>query len=228
MKTIKILLPPSLKFVWAGVLLILLHGNSFAQNIYEVTPGTKGNEINITIANVSETNQATNVEVILSRKSSVLNFSKEEGIIELIEAKAETEAKFKFDVNRNAPINKKDTIDFTISSSDGIIMTKQFIFSYTGPKEFKLEQNFPNPFNPTTTIQYQLPQDAKVILKVYDILGGEVATLVNEVQEAGYKEVRLTALNLASGIYIYQLIADNPSTSSGQGFISSKKMILLK
>ncbi len=100
------------------------------------------------------------------------------------------------------------------------MMTKQFIFSYTGPKEFKLEQNFPNPFNPTTTIQYQLPQDAKVTLKVYDILGSEVATLVNEEQEAGYKEVKFNGSNIASGMYVYRLHSGN--------FVSTKKMMVVK
>lgn len=193
---------------------------SFSQTVYEVTPGTKGNEIKLTVANVSETNPATNVEVILSKKSSSLTFNKETESIETIEAKAEAEAKFTFNVNRNAPINKKDTIDFLITSPDGLMMTKSFIFSYTGPKEFKLEQNFPNPFNPTTTIQYQLPQDAKVTLKVYDILGSEVATLINEEQNAGYKEVQFNGNNIASGIYVYRLTAGN--------YISTKKMMLVK
>ncbi len=105
-----------------------------------------------------------------------------------------------------------------LSSPDGILMTKQFIFSYIGPKEFKLGQNFPNPFNPVTTIQYQLPQDARVILKVYDILGSEVTTLVNEEQAAGYKEIKFNASNLASGMYIYRIQADK--------FVSVKKMMV--
>jgi len=75
----------------------------------------------------------------------------------MIEAKEETQASFTFDINRNAPVNKKDTIDFMITDANGLMMTKSFIFSYTGPKEFKLEQNYPNPFNPTTTIRYALP-----------------------------------------------------------------------
>ena len=208
----------TLKFLL--VLLILLCGNSFTQSIYEVTPGTKGNEIKLTVANVSEENPATNVNVVLTRKSSSLNFSKETVTIELIEATEEASASFTFDINRNAPISKKDTIDFMITSSDGIMMTKSFIFSYTGPKEFKLEQNFPNPFNPTTKIQYQLPQDARVTLKVYDILGSEVATLVNEEQEAGYKEVQFNGNNIASGMYVYRLQAGD--------FISTKKMLMVK
>jgi 5-hydroxyisourate hydrolase-like protein (transthyretin family) len=208
----------TLKFLL--VLLILLYGNSFTQNIHEVTPGTKGNELNITVANVSETNPATNVSVTLIKKSSSLNFSKEEEIIDMIEAKAEAKTTFTFDVDRNTQINRRDTIDFMITSSDGIMMTKQFVFSYTGPKEFKLEQNFPNPFNPTTTIQYQLPQDARVTLKVYDILGSEVATLVNEEQEAGYKEIQFNGNNIASGMYVYRL-------QSGD-FISTKKMMVVK
>jgi len=193
---------------------------SYSQTVYEIQPGTKGNEISLTVANVSETNPATNVEVILSKKSSSIVFTKEEEIIELIEANAETKAAFTFDINRNAPINRKDTIDFMITSSDGIMMTKQFIFSYAGPKEFKLEQNFPNPFNPTTKIQYQLPQDARVTLKVYDILGSEVVTLVNEDQEAGYKEIQFNGSSIASGMYVYRL-------QSGD-YVSTKKMMLVK
>jgi len=202
------------------VLLILLYGKSFTQSIYEVQPGTKGNEIKLTVANVSETNPATNVNIVLNRKSSALSFDKETETIETIEAKAEAEASFTFDVERTASINKKDTIEFMIFDASGIMMTKQFIFSYTGPKEFKLEQNYPNPFNPTTTIQYQLPQDARVTLKVYDILGSEVTTLVNEEQEAGYKEVQFNGNGIASGMYVYRLQAGD--------FVSTKKMMLLK
>ncbi|MCZ7610242.1 MAG: T9SS type A sorting domain-containing protein [Ignavibacterium sp.] len=193
---------------------------SFSQTIYEVTPGTKGNEIVLTVANISETNQATNVNVVLTGKSSTLNFNVETKIIENLEAKAEAEVSFVFDVNRSVEINRKDTIEFTITSPDGIMMMKSFIFSYTGPKEFRLEQNYPNPFNPMTTIQYQLPQDSKVILKVYDILGSEVAALVNEEQKAGYKEVKFNAVNIASGMYVYRLQAGN--------YISTKKMMLLR
>ena len=199
---------------------LIAFGTIFSQTVYEVTPGTKGNEIKLTVANVLETNQATDVNVFLTKKSSSFVFSKEEENIELVKAKGEAKATFKFDINRNAPINKKDTIDFMITSPDGIIMTKQFIFNYRPPKEFRLEQNFPNPFNPTTTIQYQLPQDARVTLKVYDILGSEVATLVNEEQEAGYKEVKFNGSSYASGMYIYRLTTGN--------YVSIKKMLMVK
>jgi len=193
---------------------------SYSQTVYEITPGTKGNEIKLTVANVSEINPAINVEVILTKKSSSLTFNKETETIELIEAKSEAKASFTFDIDRTAPISNRDTVEFRISDENGLMMKKSFIFSYTGPKEFKLEQNFPNPFNPTTTIQYQLPQDARVTLKVYDILGSEVATLVNEEQQAGYREVQFNGISYASGMYVYRLTAGNN--------ISTKKMMVVK
>jgi len=202
------------------IILLLLLSESFAQTIYEVTPGTKRNEITLTVANVSEETSAQNVSVVLTRKSPTLSFNKETETIELIEAKAEAEAKFTFDVERNASINKKDTIEFMITSSDGIMMTKQFIFSYTGPKEFKLEQNYPNPFNPITRIQYRVSSTSNVSLKVYDVLGNEVATLVNEEKPAGSYEVEFDAAQLSSGIYFYKL--------ESAGFVQTKKMMLVK
>jgi hypothetical protein len=88
------------------------------------------------------------------------------------------------------------------------------------PKEFSLSQNYPNPFNPSTVIKYQLPISSLVILKVYDILGDEVATLANEEKPTGFYEVIFDASRLSSGFYIYKITAGN--------FVSTKKMILIK
>ena len=93
------------------------------------------------------------------------------------------------------------------------------------PNEFSLYQNYPNPFNPSTRIKFNIPKDVKsktrdVTLKVYDILGNEIATLVNEEKEAGNYEVEFNASALSSGIYFYTLDAGR--------FIETKKMMLVK
>jgi hypothetical protein len=85
---------------------------------------------------------------------------------------------------------------------------------------YSLSQNYPNPFNPSTKIRWQLPVGSQVALKVYDILGREVTTLVNEYRQAGKYETEFNAETLPSGVYFYQLKAD--------GFVETKKMILLK
>ncbi|MBK7499803.1 MAG: T9SS type A sorting domain-containing protein [Ignavibacteriales bacterium] len=83
-----------------------------------------------------------------------------------------------------------------------------------------LEQNYPNPFNPTTKIRYSIPEYSSVTLKVFNLLGEEIETLVNSEQSAGVYEATFDASNLSSGIYFYTLKTDN--------FSSSKKMILIK
>ena len=88
------------------------------------------------------------------------------------------------------------------------------------PTVFSLEQNYPNPFNPSTVISYQLPVSGDVTLKVYDILGNEIAILVNEYKTAGKYEVEFNASSLPSGVYFYQLKAGE--------FRKTKKMVLLK
>ena len=90
----------------------------------------------------------------------------------------------------------------------------------TAPTVFALEQNYPNPFNPSTLISYSIPQNSFVTLKVYDIIGNEVATLVNQTQSAGKYDVRFDASNLSNGVYMYSIKTDN--------FSSTKKMILMK
>ncbi len=88
------------------------------------------------------------------------------------------------------------------------------------PNQFALQQNYPNPFNPTTVINYELPKATYVRLVVYDMLGREVATLVNGTQDAGYKSIQFSAANLPSGIYTYRLTAGT--------FVEVKKMLMLK
>jgi hypothetical protein len=88
------------------------------------------------------------------------------------------------------------------------------------PGEFQLHQSYPNPFNPATTFSYQLPILSNVTLKVYDVLGREVATLVDDVEAPGYKSVNFNASALASGVYFYRLEAGS--------FAETKKLILLR
>ena len=90
----------------------------------------------------------------------------------------------------------------------------------TLPTEFELHENYPDPFNPATRIDYSLPFDSKVSLQIFDVLGREVVTLVNENQKAGYYTVDFNASNLASGIYYYRMSAGD--------FTAIKKMVLLK
>ncbi len=88
------------------------------------------------------------------------------------------------------------------------------------PDQYELDQNYPNPFNPSTTIRYKVAKEGLVTLKVYNLLGQEVATLVNELQVSGSYEVTFDARSLSSGIYFYTLTSGN--------FVSTKKMILMK
>jgi hypothetical protein len=101
-------------------------------------------------------------------------------------------------------------------------------FEYSGeiavelsqPADYFLSQNYPNPFNPSTTISYAIAEDIDVTLKVFDVLGNEVATLINENQPAGNYDITFDAANLSSGVYYYTLQAGE--------FTSTKKLMLMK
>jgi hypothetical protein len=107
----------------------------------------------------------------------------------------------------------KNPLVFTISAVSGVETSPK-------PLSFCMQQNYPNPFNPSTSVKYQIPEKGFVNLKVYDLIGKELATLVNETKNAGFYEVHFDASELPSGIYIYQIRSNN--------FISTKKMMLIK
>lgn len=111
---------------------------------------------------------------------------------------------------------------FTGSSSQSDFMPVSAEPTETGvPRFFRLAQNYPNPFNPSTTIQFDLPVTADVRLDVYNVIGVRVATLVNNHMQAGSHQLQFNASSLASGIYIYRLIANG-------AVIDTKKMTLVK
>lgn len=110
---------------------------------------------------------------------------------------------------------------------DGIRITKSWATvtdveksNSTLPTKYELNQNYPNPFNPSTVINYQLPEAGNVTLKVYDVLGNEVATLVNEFQQAGSYNAKFANAQLSSGVYFYKLQVGS--------FTAVKKMMLTK
>ena len=88
------------------------------------------------------------------------------------------------------------------------------------PRRFLLSQNYPNPFNPSTVIRYQLRVESRVMLRVVNILGQEVKTLIDGIQDAGFKTVEFNAGDLASGIYYYRLSAGS--------FTQTKKLVLMR
>ncbi|MHA2100147.1 MAG: T9SS type A sorting domain-containing protein, partial [Candidatus Kariarchaeaceae archaeon] len=135
-------------------------------------------------------------------------------------------------INPNSPVDKDVLFNVDIYSEGNYFWSDSFAFyidsSVTAipyeknslPDKYALHQNYPNPFNPSTTINYQIPELSLVTIKIYDVLGSEVVTLVNEEKPAGYYDIEFDASILSSGIYIYQL-------KTGM-FIQTKKMVLLK
>ena len=122
----------------------------------------------------------------------------------------------------NKPLNREINYRLRQVDFDGTFKYSKIITVHFNnyPLTFELFQNFPNPFNPSTTIKYHLPKDGFVTLKIFDILGREIKTLVNEQKSAGRYEVNFNAASLASGVYIYRMEADD--------FNSVRKLLLLK
>jgi hypothetical protein len=114
-----------------------------------------------------------------------------------------------------------------------IVERLKFITSIKGgdnqsPTEFKIDQNYPNPFNLSTTIKYYVSQTSKISIKVYDIMGREVANLINEEKQPGNYKISFNGNGLASGVYYYIITGTINGTTTGKSIMMTKKMILLK
>jgi hypothetical protein len=206
------------------VTLVLLASTAISQEAYKVPFASAGNTIELTIANTSPI-AASQVFVEATDMPSWVKFSQTSVTINQLKAKEEKPALFSFSVDKLAEVGKDQTLSFVVRANTGQSWTKEIKIQVAPPDKFELFQNYPNPFNPTTTISYQLTRDSKVSLKVYNLLGQEVATLVDEQKPAGYHQEVFDASRYASGMYIYRIVYTN---EAGKQSSDKKTMLVVK
>jgi flagellar hook assembly protein FlgD len=192
--------------------------------VQEIPFASKNNTIELSVENSSGIT-ASNVRVQITDISNWLVFSSKDVQLGEMSGNAEKSATFTFSVDKFAPVGKEQSLTVTVKSSSGQSWTREIRVKVSPPEKFELYQNYPNPFNPTTTIAYQLSAESKVSLKVYDILGREVRTLVDGQQQAGYHQEVFDASRLASGVYVYRIVYANTSDKQRS---TQKTMLLLK
>ena len=137
---------------------------------------------------------------------------------------AQTEINFALDIYSDGYLFWSDTFTVFVDSIVSSIEKRELNI----PMTYALEKNFPNPFNPTTTIGYQLPYASDVELSIYNLLGQKVTTLVSKRQSVGYYQVDWNASSFASGIYYYRLVAYATESGREKPFVETKKLILVK
>jgi hypothetical protein len=212
------------------MILILGASVAVAQNVYEI-PFPEGNDIENTIELSIANTSAVNINQVTVEATGIpagIKFREQEITLTNIKAKEEQPAEFTFTVDKKAQLNTEQTISFTITDKNGQQWTKDIKVTIAPPKTYELYQNYPNPFNPMTTIEYQLPAAGTqyiVSLKIYDITGREITTLVNEQQEPGYYQKTFDAGRYSSGVYIYRLTAKDGQNNH---HVFQKKMVLLR
>ncbi len=219
----------------AIVLLLFLSIGAFAQvskvnstnsngQIWQIPFASKDNTISLSVQNNSSI-EAKGVSVAFNKLPEWLEFKSNSTKIESVPANGSGDAEFTFSVDKKAPVDKDTTLTATITTSDGQSWTKEIKISVGAPKEYRLYDNFPNPFNPSTKIAFELPKASRVKLIIYDIVGREVAQVTDADYPAGYTELTWNGLNqnrnlVSSGVYFYRISTDSWS--------KVKKMLMIK
>jgi hypothetical protein len=191
---------------------------------YRIPFASQGNTIELTIANTAAP-AASQVFVEAVGAPSWISFSQKTIALDGLTAKQQKAATFSFSVDRLAPVGEEESLTFRVKTKSGESWAKEIKIQTVPPEKFEPFQSYPNPFNPTTTICYQLTNDSSVSLKVYNLLGQEVATLVDEQQQVGYHQEVFDASRFASGMYIYRIVYAN---EAGKLLADRKTMMLLK
>jgi flagellar hook assembly protein FlgD len=202
------------------------------QTTYQLPFASSGNTIELSVANTA-TIPLAGITVEATNVPSWLKFTVTEQRIALLKAQQEMATTFTFTVDKTAPVQKSQTLKFVISAPTGESWTKEITVAVSPPDKFEVYQNYPNPFNPSTTISYQLSApsgvegtaNSRVSVKIYNMLGQEVASLVDADRTAGYHQEVWDGTRCSSGVYVYQFIATD---EQGKKQIARKRMLLLK
>ena len=182
-----------------AIFFLIFVGSAFAQTpkvvsdnsnrqFWQIPFGSTDNTISLSVQNNSSTS-AKNVSVKFNNVPSWIEFKANAFLIKTIAANSAGDAEFTFSIDKKAPVGKDTTLTATICTSDGQLWTKEIKVEVAAPTDYKLYDNFPNPFNPSTKIGFELPKDSHVKLIIYDIVGREVTQIADADYPAGYTEL---------------------------------------
>ena len=219
-----------MKTIFTGLFLVVFAGSMMAQNlssgqaVYDLPFASSDNTIDLAVENTASVS-VDQLTVTVQNPPAWLSFKSNRATIERLTKVEEKTASFVFSVDKQAPVRKEQKLTLLISGPNNQSWTKEITVSVSPPERFELFQNYPNPFNPVTTISYQLTTDSKVSLRIYNMLGQEVTTLVDGEREAGYHREVWDASKVASGTYIYRLATKD---LSGKDVAAQRRMVIVK
>ncbi|MGO9482251.1 MAG: FlgD immunoglobulin-like domain containing protein [Candidatus Kryptoniota bacterium] len=199
---------------------------------WQIPFASTGNTISLSVQNNSST-AAKNVSVTFRGVPSWVEFKSKSATIKNIAADSTGDAEFVFDVDKKAPVGKDTTLTATITNPDGQTWTKDIKITVGAPTTYKLYNNYPNPFNPSTKIAFELPKDSRVKLVIYDIVGREVAQVTDADYPAGYTELKWNGTNnhgpiVSSGVYFYRISAEHLDDPTSREWNKVMKMLMIK
>lgn len=205
------------------IAIIFFFCSAFAQNVYQVPFASKDNTIELELVNSTKKSTGAISVKAVNIPGWIKMENQPHSLTEIL-ANDVSSVSYTFDVDISAPVNREEIIVFEIS--DGVEKwTKEIVLSVQVPKKLELMNNYPNPFNPVTTIGFTLPDKGEIVLDIFNMLGQKVERLVNSKKDAGYFSVEWNASNFASGIYIYRL---SFTDSKGNQKVIQNKLTLLK
>jgi hypothetical protein len=184
----------------------------------------KGNMIELAVAN-NTPNTYEHVEVRLSNTPTWLSTTSTKVALKQIGSKDEALAEFTFSTDDSAPTEERETLTFEVFSGNELVATKTIDISVELPKELTLRGNYPNPFNPTTTIGFVQPEDGDIALEIFDSIGRRVDLLSKTGAKSGQQTFRWNASSRATGVYFYRLELRG---ESGERQARLGKMMLIK
>jgi len=194
------------------------------QQVYTIPFASQGNQLEISVVNSSSSsdgNTLVNIENVpewIDLTPNLVNLGE-------LEEGEEATARFTFHIEEDAPVGQTVTLKITALNSQRLRQEKNITLKVAPPSKFSLDQNYPNPFNPSTTIKYRLPAEMNVTVKVYNMLGQEVAILADGLQAPGTQTLQWDASHMASGLYFYRVVAED---LNGRHMVQNKKMMLIK
>lgn len=175
--------------------------------VYQIPFSSEGNQLELAVANVGAENM-DEVEVVATAVPEWLKLDKQRVRLTDIDPSGEDYALFDFSIDREAEVGESRLLLFEIRSGTNVIGQKEFLLAVQAPDEVKLDQNYPNPFSSQTKIGFDVTQESRVQIAVYDMLGRQVTLLVDEDLAPGHHIKEWDGSLLASGIYFYVLKAN--------------------